>query len=65
MVKINPQFINRNGKPDLVVLSVRDFRRLVDEAEDSRDLRDLRSARRANKGKKTISLTEMKKKLGL
>lgn len=37
----------------------------IAEAEGRRDLRDLRTARRANKGKKPISLSEMKKKLGL
>jgi hypothetical protein len=62
MVKLKPQFMKKGGKPEFVVLTYAEFRRVVDALEDAQDFRDLRAARRANAGKKGISLEEYRRK---
>lgn len=64
MVQLNPQYMKKQGKPEFVVLTYAEFRRLLEALEDAEDLRDLRAARRANAGKAGIRLAEYKKKRG-
>lgn len=63
--KLKPQFIEKGGKREFVVLSYREFHRLVEALEDAWDLNDLHKARRADKGKKGTPFAVYKKKLGL
>ena len=65
MVRINPQYMKKNGKPEFVVLKYGEFRRLVEALEDARDLRDLRAARKANAGRSGLTLAQYRKKYGL
>ena len=62
MVRLNPQFVKKNGKPEFVVLTCGEFRRLVGAAGDAEDLRTLRAARKANVGKEGITLAQHRAK---
>jgi hypothetical protein len=57
--------MKKNGKPEFVVLTYGEFRRLVEALEDARDLRDLRAARKANAGRSGLTLAQYRKKYGL
>ena len=65
MVRLNPQFMKKNGKPEFVVLTYGEFRRVVEALDDARDLRDLRAARKANAGKPGLTLAQYKRKHGV
>jgi PHD/YefM family antitoxin component YafN of YafNO toxin-antitoxin module len=62
---LKPQFLTRNGKPEYVVLPYDQFEEMQARLEDAADLIALDRARREDAGKPTISLEEMKRRLGM
>ena len=65
MLKLNPQFLIRDGKPEYAVLPFAEFEEIQARLEDAEDLVALELARREDAGKPTISLEEMKRRLGM
>jgi PHD/YefM family antitoxin component YafN of YafNO toxin-antitoxin module len=65
MVKIKPEFLVKNGKREFVILTARDFDRVIEALEDAEDLRVLREARRKNANSPTYTLEEVKRRLGI
>jgi hypothetical protein len=65
MVQLNPQFVTRDGKKEYVILTYEDFLRLQEVLEDAEDLLALREAKEEDAGQPTISMAEMKKRLGM
>ena len=45
-VFVEPEIVTRNGKPVSVILPIRDYRELLERAEDAEDVTSLRRARR-------------------
>ena len=44
MLKIKPEYLSKNGRPEFVVLTVEDYERMKQAMEDADDLRTLRQA---------------------
>ena len=42
----DPEIVMRGGKPTAVILSIEDYRKLLQRAEDAEDLKTLRAMRR-------------------
>lgn len=64
-MKLNPQFVTRDGKPEYAILPYEQFEELQECLEDAADLIALDRARREDAGKPTISFAEMQKELGI
>ncbi len=64
MVTLHAQIIKKNGKKDYVVLPYEEFLKVQEELEDYDDLRSLREAKETEKGAPTITMAELKKKIG-
>jgi len=65
MVKIKPEFLVKNGRRQFVILTAKDFDRVIEALEDAEDLRILREARRRNANSPTFTLEEVKRRLGI
>ena len=65
MLKLHPEILSKNGRKQFVVLPYEEFLAVQERLADAEDLRDLRKAKRAEGGKKSISLTAVKRELGL
>ncbi len=65
MIKINPQFLTRDGKREYAVLPYEEFEEIQDRLEDAEDILALELARREDADKPTISLEEMQRRLGM
>lgn len=63
MIKLTPQFVNKKGKKEFVILPYREFVELQKLLDDMEDLLDLRKARQKEKDAPTISLENAKKQL--
>jgi len=62
MVRLNPQYMKKGGKPEFVVLTYSEFQQLLEALDDAKDLRDLRRARKENAGKKGLSIAQYRSK---
>ena len=60
MTELHPQYLKRDGKPTFVVLPYEEFVALRDELEDLRDSRAIRSAAKQDKGKKRLSIDDVR-----
>jgi len=65
MIKLNPQFLIRDGKREYVVLPYEEFEEIQARLEDAEDLLALELARREDAGKPTVSLEDMQRRLGM
>lgn len=65
MLKINPELWTRNGNEQFVILSLHDFEKIQELIEDAGLSRFLRRAKRRETGAATVSLAEMKRRLGI
>jgi len=65
MLKLHPEILEKNGKKEFVVLPYEEFLALQERLADAEDLMELRKAKRAEGKEKLISMTEVKRKLGL
>jgi len=48
ILKTRPQVIMKNGKPDAVIIDIKDYQRLLERLEDKEDLADLEKMRRGS-----------------
>ncbi len=65
MLKIKPEFWTKSGGKKFVVMTLADFERIQELVEDAGLARILKQAKRKEAEAPTISLNEMKKKLGM
>jgi hypothetical protein len=65
MLKIKPEFPVKNGRREVMILTARDFDRVIEALKDAEDLRILREARRRNAKSPTYTPDEVKRRLGL
>ena len=63
MTVLHPQILKRDGKPSFVVLTYEEFTALREELDDLRDSRTIREAAKADKGKKRLSIAEVRASL--
>lgn len=64
-MELHPQILQKNGKSEFVVLPFEEFEALRELAEDYEDLRDLREAKAQEQDESTLSLREVRIRLGL
>lgn len=62
---LEPQILEKNGEKQFVVLPYEQFVELQEALEDFEDLKALREAKDAERDEPTVSLAEVKRKLGL
>ena len=65
MLNLNPNVLKKDGKPEFVVLSYDEYSTLKEYVEDMEDLLDLRKAKKKESKEPSLSLSEVKKKLGV
>jgi hypothetical protein len=65
MLKLHPEILVKNGKKQFAVLPYEEFVALQERLADAEDLLELRKAKRAERGKPSIPLAHVKRKLGL
>jgi len=46
ILKIKPQVVMKNGKPDAVIINIKDYRELLERLEDKEDIADLERIRK-------------------
>lgn len=63
-LKLHPEFLEKNGKKEFVVLTYEEFVALQEVLEDAQDLLTLRAAKAAKGDGPTLSLDELKAELG-
>jgi hypothetical protein len=64
MRKLNPEIV-KNGKKQFVMPPYAEFVAMQELLADAEDLLALRKAKRLERGKKSMPLAEVKRKLGL
>lgn len=64
-VELHPNFIEKNGKKEFVVIAYEEFIKIKEQLEDYEDLIDLRKAKEKEKDKTGIKLKDVRKELGL
>jgi hypothetical protein len=65
MIKLKPEIIHHNGKPQFAVIPYADFLSLQEELEDAACLRLLRKAKVKESHAPTVSMSDLKAKMGL
>ena len=65
MLKLHPNYINKDGKHEFVVLPYEEFTLIKELLEDYQDLHDLREAKKAEGDKPGIPLEQVKAELGI
>jgi PHD/YefM family antitoxin component YafN of YafNO toxin-antitoxin module len=64
MITLHPEFLNKNGKREFVVLPYEEFAALQEALADAEDLRELRAAKLEEATAPTLSLHEIKTRYG-
>ncbi len=62
-IRLHPEFLCKNGKKELVVLSYDEFLAVEERLQDADDLMTLRQAAASDDGGAGVSLPEMKRRL--
>jgi PHD/YefM family antitoxin component YafN of YafNO toxin-antitoxin module len=65
MIKLKPEIIHHNGKPQFAVIPYADFLSLQEELEDAACLRILRKAKAKESDAPTVSMSVLKSKIGI
>lgn len=65
MLNLHPNVLKKDGKPEFVVLSYDEYSTIKEYVEDMEDLLDLRKAKKGDVGKPSLSLSDVKKNLGI
>ncbi len=65
MIKLHPEILHQNGKPQFAVIPYAEFLALQDELEDAACLRLLRKAKASEGGAASVSLGTIKARFGL
>lgn len=63
MLELHPNYIEKNGHTEFVVLPIEEFQALRNQLEDLEDLLDLRNAKEEEGKAPTVPLAMIKKKL--
>jgi hypothetical protein len=64
-LKLHPEILSKNGQKEFAVLPYEEFVALQERLADAEDVLALRKAKRAEGKKKSIPLSEAKRKLRL
>ena len=64
-MELHPEFLEKNGKKEFVVLTYEEYTKVQELIEDYEDLIDLRNAKAQEQNTKSYSLDEAKKELGI
>jgi len=64
MISLHPEFLSKNGKKEFAVLPYEEFVRIEELLADLEDLRDLREAKLSEAQLPTVTLEEVKRRLG-
>jgi hypothetical protein len=65
VLKLHPEIVVKNGKKEFVVLPYKEFLVLQERLGDAEDLAALRKAKKAEGKKASLSLSDVKRKLGV
>ncbi|WP_071824490.1 hypothetical protein, partial [Microcystis aeruginosa] len=65
MIELHPEFLIKNGKKELAVLTYEEFIKIKEILEDLEDLEDLIQAKEEEKDSQTYSLDQVKKMLNI
>jgi hypothetical protein len=65
MLKLHPEFLVKNGKKQFAVVPYEEFLALQELLADAEDLLELRKAKRAEAAKRSLPLSEAKRRLRL
>jgi PHD/YefM family antitoxin component YafN of YafNO toxin-antitoxin module len=61
MIEIHPNYIQKEGRTEFVVLSIEEFQSLREHIEDMEDLLDLRNAKVEEGNAPTVALDQVKR----
>ncbi|MBC6481343.1 MAG: type II toxin-antitoxin system Phd/YefM family antitoxin [Hormoscilla sp. GM7CHS1pb] len=64
MISLHPEFLSKNGKKEFAVLPYEEFVRIEELLADIEYLRDLREAKQSEAQLPTVTLEEVKRRLG-
>ena len=64
MISLHPEFLSKNGKKEFAVLPYEEFVRIEELLGLLEDLRDLREAKLSEGQLPTVTLEEVKRRLG-
>ncbi|HUW62856.1 MAG TPA: type II toxin-antitoxin system Phd/YefM family antitoxin [Candidatus Bathyarchaeia archaeon] len=62
MIELHPNYIEKDGRTEFVVLTIEEFQFLRDHIEDMEDLLDLRNAKAEEADAPTVTLDQAKSK---
>lgn len=65
MIELHPEFLQKNGKNEFVVLPYEEFVALQELLEDAEDLLLLEQAKREDHDKPGVSIEELMKRFGV
>ncbi|CAI4031443.1 Type II toxin-antitoxin system Phd/YefM family antitoxin [Nitrospira tepida] len=65
MMTLHPEILIKDGKKQFAVLPYEEFVSLKERLEDMEDLLQLRKAKKAEGRKRSVSLSRVKRELGL
>jgi hypothetical protein len=65
MIDLHPEFLEKNGKKEFVILTYEEFSKVKEVLEDFEDLVELRKIKEEEANKDTISLDEVKKEFNI
>ena len=65
MIQLHPEILRKDGQEQFVVLPYEEFVALRELLDDVRDLIDLRDAKQQEADAPTVSLAEVRRRLGL
>jgi hypothetical protein len=65
MIKLKPEILHQNGKPQFAVIPYADFLAIQEELEDAACLRILRKAKASEGKSPSMSLSDVQARLGL
>jgi PHD/YefM family antitoxin component YafN of YafNO toxin-antitoxin module len=55
ILKKKPQLVMKNGKPNAIIIDIKDYRELLDRLEDKEDIADLEKMRHAGLNVRKLS----------
>ncbi len=65
MLEFHANILKKNGENEFVVLPYEEFVKIQEELDDYESLKALREAKSKESDSKTVSLAQVKKKLGI
>lgn len=65
ILEIHPNYIEKKGKKEFVVLSYDEFKKIEETLNDYEDLMELRKIKSKEKDKKTKNIDQVKKELNI